>query len=43
METIVSNNYLATYLVSFLDISNTIHLMQTSNSYYELVHNVTSS
>jgi hypothetical protein len=37
METIISNNYLATYLVSFLNISNTINLMQTSNSYYRLV------
>jgi ankyrin repeat protein len=37
METIIFNNHLATYLISFLDIPNTIHLMQTSNLYYRLV------
>jgi hypothetical protein len=37
METIISNNYLVTYLISFLNIPSTIRLMQTSSTYYGLV------
>jgi ankyrin repeat protein len=37
MEAIVSNSYLITYLIAFLDIQSTLQLMRSSQIYYEFI------
>jgi hypothetical protein len=37
METILSNHYLFSYLLSFMGISSTIYLIRTSHIYYKII------
>jgi hypothetical protein len=37
MESIISNHYLAIHLASFMDIPNTINLIQTSHMYHNII------
>jgi hypothetical protein len=37
METIISNYYLTMHFMSFLDISSTIHLLQTQWEYHKII------